>query len=176
MQFSVSSVIISIASATIVIWLISLLLRTSTGYKYFRTNLLLGLSTFVMIRLIMPGELWFVHTLPSKKILPPIYEALNHTIYKNKDIDTKVITAILMIWGIITCIKLYRLMTAYTKAKRILRLIPVRENYKVESKLFHRTSLVPIRFEASTNSPYVFGIFSPTIVMPENQFTSKELE
>lgn len=74
MQISISSVLISLASCTVLVLLIQVLLQTRRAYKTFRVGLLYVIVTVASLRLFIPVEFIHTKTLASRHVLPALFE------------------------------------------------------------------------------------------------------
>lgn len=129
----------------------------------------------VLIKLLVPYEFTFTHTLASKNILPMFMKIYNFSIYKNITVGN----SFLYIWLSITLLLLIHILLNYRKLKRILSLVPETKDTELTEMLNdlciqNNIRNVPqlIQLDLIT-SPFIIGYQKPIIVLP-NQTRKKD--
>lgn len=168
MTYTISSLITTLVSVTIATVFIGLLLKTKKAYRLFRTNLLIGLSGFVVIRLCLPCELWFMHTIASRRILPPIYDGLDYGVHIAPHQSIKLVMILAALWACGSVLRVLRLSVRYV---RICRIISAVERHDVA---FTTGNLSVVQIEG-ISSPFTIGLWHPKVVLPSYKLSDDVL-
>lgn len=167
MDFSIATLLISLGVFTVICILLDVLLAYRPGYRYFRSNVLIGLSIFAVIRLIMPCELWYTHTFQSKYFLPKIYDGLEMSLHSGP-IKITVSLVLLAIWIIGVVVSFIRYTVAYRHLSKMLASATQLPNVIVRSD-------IQVKRMTASVSPFTFGMIHPIIVIPDSMVNKSEL-
>lgn len=142
--------------------------------------LLIGLL-FLLLRLLIPFEFSFEYTIIDKYILPNVFIFLYTPIIESDMFNVYVYHIFLLVWICGIALFGFRTMTAYFKFKNLLEKEPS-VNDKAVKDLIHSTEYLYGKFTEfrviRTNLisvPLLFGVFKPTIVLPQIEFADEEL-
>lgn len=158
MDFSISTLLGSLITVGISTVILHFLLSYRQAYKLFRSNLLIGLSMFVFLRLCFPCEFWFTRTIPSRLYLPSIYKEIMQPIILPNHISVSLMLIFFAFWGFGASIAGLRLLHRYRSLHR-LRKSTLASLAGIES---HGVS---VRMLPSVRSPFTFGVFHPVIML-----------
>lgn len=153
------------------------LLRNPNIIAYKRRLPIWGAVVLVSLKLLIPYEFSFTHTLASKKILPAIRSIEKHGIYKNITIGN----IFLFIWILIATILITVVIFKYLKLMHILSIIPETQNIEllqITSQLCERKNIKnkPKIIHLNLNtSPFIVGLRNPVIVLPIYELTKDEI-
>ncbi len=123
----------------------------------------------VLIKLLVPYEFTFTHTLPSKNILPMFMKIFNFPIYKSITFGY----LFLYIWLSITLLLLIHILLNYRKLKRILSLVPETKDTEltailtdlcIQKNIRNIPQIIELGF---ITSPFIIGYQKPIIVLPK---------
>lgn len=172
MNFSISSLFITLCVSLVLIALFNFILTHEKGYRLFRADLLFVLVVITCFRLFLPFELPFTKTIALPSIMNPIMSFLNYEIFH----QLKVSHILIVIWLIGVLIGVGRYVQNIILAKKLeAKIIQNSHCFKVSEFLdcfiypdydVYVTKCVP--------SPMVFG-FKKCILIPEISFTEHEL-
>lgn len=172
MNFSISSLFITLCVSLVLIALFNFILTHEKGYRLFRADLLFVLVVITCFRLFLPFELPFTKTIALPSIMNPIMSFLNYEIFH----QLKVSHILIVIWLIGVLIGVGRYVQNIILAKKLeTKIIQNSHCFKVSEFLdcfiypdydVYVTKYVP--------SPMVFG-FKKCILIPEISFTEHEL-
>lgn len=134
--------------------------------------LIIGL---IFIKLLIPHEFSFTHTLASKNILPIIYNITHFNLIKNITVGV----VFMGIWFSVILLLLLRILLNHRKLMRVLRLVPTTQNQEITHILNmlctqNKISKVPRIIQLNLNtSPFITGLFKPIIVLPTKISTNE---
>lgn len=132
----------------------------------------------VLIKLFIPYEFSFTHTLASKNILPIFRNMFDIEVFKSITFGN----CLLWIWGLISLILLLHLIMQQRRLKRILNLVQPTNNTEliaIISELCHQKEMkkIPnIIYLDTVFSPFIIGFHSPVIVLPTHLFNLSKNE
>ncbi|NVY96585.1 M56 family metallopeptidase [Lactobacillus sp. DCY120] len=177
MHLSLSSILISILFATLLIVIFEFILDKTSLYKVFRVDFLLSFCVLLVVRLCLPVELINTKTIKAPHFLSVLYEFLHQDLltYHGLYIDPWLI--IIVVWTIGVAIKVSLLIYHQTHSSRIIEqlLEPVKfESSNKHSKFRHHT--IPIYYLDFSGSPFVVGLLKPKIIIPKQLENSKYLD
>lgn len=122
----------------------------------------------IFIKLLMPYEFSFTHTLASQNILPVIYNITQFIITKNITVGN----LFMCTWTFIALLMLTKVCVKHQKMMRLLLLVPVTQNQKIIHTLQilcnqKGIKRIPRIIQLNLNTgPFITGFFKPTIVIP----------
>ncbi len=136
-----------------------------------------GAVILVLIKMLVPYEFSFTHTIPSQNILPVIKAIENISIFGKITIGS----ILFFLWIFIAVLFLFLLFRKHSKLKSILDLVPETK----ESEILQQVTILCqqnqikakpkiIRLEINT-SPFIVGLRNPILVLPYSQFTKDEI-
>lgn len=171
MYLSLSSFVTFQFVNSIILIMIILLMRFLGDSRLVSHNILYIFCVLFILRLIVPFEFLHTVTLPSKFLLPAIYELLAHKIvFFQSDIVITVSSILIFIWLLVLGVKLIRFLGSYTKLKSLSRLC------SDSDQLIYRDKSLKILLVDEHIPPSVIGVFSPIIILPRNGFSKREKE
>lgn len=165
------TILISRILVSVIIFILqSFLLRYLTKRDLINTKLLIGISFLFAFILCLPFEFPFTISIPSKKIMPSIYKFLVFNLCSG----FQVLDLIMAIWITGTIISLIHLVIKYYQLIRFVNLCS-KDNKKLEGNYFKRRNCYILRLNIP-DAPMVIGLFKPIIILPDFQFSDKELD
>lgn len=174
MIFSLSSFIYAFASGIILSIVFLFLLNTKTLYSVIYPRILIVFSILIIIRFLIPGELFFAKTISTTFIIPEIYEFLR------KDIlwGFNTIGLFLFIWFFGAIV--FFMITVYqvNKSKKALELIKESSNLTVlskESEWNETKKDIKIYNSQYVTSPFSAGVKNPAIFIPKKIYKEENL-
>lgn len=176
MHLSVSSILISILLASVLIVIMQWMLSHRAAYKALRIDFLSIFAIIIGLRLFLPFEFINTHTISSHKVLPVIYSMGNQQL-RTPTASITVLNIFKIIWLVGFVIGLMKLIYDFGQFhKVVINLEPVSKNYLAPSV----AELIPERVELLylpiQVSPFTLGVMQPKIVLPKIQLTPTEQE
>lgn len=172
MNFSISSLFITLCISLVLITIFSLILTHEKSYHLFRADLLFVLVGITCLRLFFPFELPFTKTIALPSIMNPLTIFLDFEIFDG----VNVLHFLIIIWLIGVLISMGRYVQNIISAKKIEdRIIQNSKCYKVSEILNH--FIYPdydVYISTYIPSPMVLG-FKKCILIPDIFFTESEL-
>jgi Antirepressor regulating drug resistance, predicted signal transduction N-terminal membrane component len=148
----------------------SILLHYLNKRDIINTKLLINISILFMLILCLPFEFPFTISVPSKIIMPYFFRLLTLKLYLN----FQIVHLILAIWITGTIIHLIHLVIKYYKLSRFVKFCTRNIiELEINDSLKHNYSILKLNIP---DAPMVIGLFKPIIVLPDLQFSHKELE
>lgn len=105
MNFSISSLFITLCVSLVLIALFNFILTHEKGYRLFRADLLFVLVVITCFRLFLPFELPFTKTIALPSIMNPIMSFLNYEIFHQLKVS-HILYCNLVNWSINWCWKI----------------------------------------------------------------------
>lgn len=172
MHLSISSVLISLLLASILILVLHVLLTTTKIYHVFRIDFISVFALIIGFRLLFPFEFITTHTLSSHKVLPTLYSLANTDVYPSVHLSQICIVVWLLGSLVFLCHFTYRLLT--------LNKVRACSTELDTSQLAIRMKIdiprnVKIRYLPYVSSPFVYRYFRPTIVLSNVPTSDEEL-
>lgn len=165
------TILISRIFASIIIFILqSLLLRYLSKRDLINTKLLINISFLFAFILCLPFEFPFTITVPSKRIMPLIYTLLVFNLYAG----FQVLDLIMVIWIAGSIISLVRLMIKYYHLIKFIKLCS-KDLKRWENNFSSKHNYYILRLNIP-DAPMVIGLFKPIIILPDLQFSDKELD
>lgn len=171
MQLSVSSMVISLVSATVCICLVQIILHYRPVYRTFRVGLIYALVIIAALRLALPFEFIHTRTIASKIVLPAMYEFGNIAPLKNCDVD--VFDFIFLIWILGALTRLSILLVSLHKSREVIHSLSIAGRKTYTSAL---QSSVEVLVTCADCAPFVYGLRHPKIFLPDIKFSDDELQ
>lgn len=180
MDFTVFTLIETIFWVSVFAKIISLLRRQMLFLKYFSIYPLLIVLLFCIFRLFLPIEWPFTTIINSRKILPFVQSLLCTSFLQVGFIKVNLMLILSIIWGIGTIFIIFRHVIGYFRFKHLLNFLPETENrhlYDILQQINKRKfgANAKIIVHDSIESPAIFGITKPVILLPNMQFSDDEL-
>lgn len=172
MQFSSSSVFITLIMVILMGALLSLLLHQKKHYIFFRSDLLILLALIILVRLLLPLELPFTYSIYAKALMNPIQTILLTEITNHLN----VFELFCMIWIIGSLISLFLYLRKIYISKRVLKRIE-RTAQKDTVSSFIKTDVLqdhPVWMSDLVSSCMVVGT-KGIILLPRYKFSKAEL-
>lgn len=180
MDFTIFTLIMSIFWVSIFAKIISSLRKQMLFLKYFSIYPLLIVLLFCILRLFIPIEWPFTTIINSRKILPFIQTLLCTSFFQVGFIKVNLALIISIVWGSGTVFIIFKHIRDYFRFRHLLNLLPETENkhlYDVFLQINNRGFLTNAKIivHDSIESPAIFGIIKPVILLPNIHFSDDEL-
>ena len=173
MIVSFQAIFTSIITVTILITVLSLIILINKYGLKLRYEYVLFISVVIIGRLIIPFEWKWTHTIPSKRIMPTIYNFFYQKIYN----DIRLIHLFLIIWVIgsiyLTIKYLTNMKKLYGLDKNFYNKL---DEYKTIFPFLQNKKIKGIYKLSNIQEPFVTNPFKPTIYLPNINYTKEELE
>lgn len=176
MFISVASGLIGILFCFIIVITIQILLNCRKRLSLPLVKFLLACCCFTGIRVFIPLEFSFTHTIESHYILPEFSKVLAKSI-----VGMKISYIATTIWILVTFIIAVIRIKSYIRLKKLLRYGRPVENSLVKEiiesteKSTKRRIILKIISLNYISEPFIFGIFHPIIVLPEKCIDNDKL-
>lgn len=164
LNFSLSSLLISLVIGSILIGLLQLLLHAKKSYSVIRIDFLFVIASVIMIRLFFPLELISTQTILSYKILPILYNGIEAEAITFMQYSLSFQDLFFIIWFVGCSFLFVRLIYKHLRIQRIIQKLTPQQT--TESYKIYRTSIVC--------SPLVLGVFQPVILLPDAIYSKEE--
>lgn len=149
------------------------LLRNSKALIFNKGIPVFLVVVLILLKLLVPFEFTFTHTLASKKILPTIKQIENTNIFSNYSIGT----LLSWIWLVISLLMLVCIFIKHKRIVKILSIVPATKNTAITDIVLDiskkkNIKKIPkiIQIDIKTG-PFIIGLSNPTIVLPYNLST-----
>lgn len=145
------------------------------------TSLLLMGILLLLLRLLIPFEFSFQHTIFEKHILPNVFAFFYVPVIKSNRISVYVYHIFLLIWICGIALFGFKTISAYIKFKNILEKEPrihdktIIDLIKEAELLYGKTTEFTVIRTNSVSVPLLFGVFKPRIILPRLQLSDEEL-
>ena len=181
MRFSLSTVL----NTTIILGSSScflILLLRSKWHRKIPVKVILMVCLAIMFRFLMPFEFPFTVTVGITKVWPHIYLFFRRTVFESSDVTIYLYQGLFAAWAAGSVFLLLRLYLKSIRFKKTVLSLPDAENPLVISALDEVNQRYkhprPVRIAVSSDintAPYITGILSPTVVLPDIEWNSQEL-
>lgn len=177
MYFSLSSLLITVLFASVLILIFQIILNHVKAYRAFRIDFLWAFFVLVAVRLLLPFEFINTQTLTSQKILPGIYRSLRTPIAATMSVDLTWQHLFAIIWIVGAVCAFFIFIRQQIQLSRFEKCISKQQN----QKLSRRTSAylsreVPVYQTVMITSPFVIGVQHPKIILPQALQSSPYLD
>ncbi|CAD5902055.1 conserved membrane hypothetical protein [Carnobacterium maltaromaticum] len=172
MHITITTILTRIFINSIILFFQFLLLKHLNKNKFINSKMLKTMSLLFIAILIFPVEFDYTISIPSKIILPSIQNFLNYKIVIFGNSGISVFNLILLIWLLGTTVKLIYLLSNYLKLKRFAQTC---SDESVEIKANNKKKKLKIINVNTKCSPSVIGLLKPTILLPNINLTTEEL-
>lgn len=172
-RLSISSLLVSSLSATLLIVVLSTILNREKTYSFFRSDFLNLFYLIILIRLFFPVELLNTITIPSLKILPAIYEVLEHQI-KISGLPIKVYQIIGVVWLLGTIIMSTKLIINAVKLHHLIQRIKSKSK-QLPTKKYISSNTHPIYVSSAVDSPLTTCLIHPVVIIPDHNYSELEI-
>ncbi|WP_340394343.1 M56 family metallopeptidase [Paenibacillus sp. FSL E2-0190] len=138
------------------------------------------LLLLITIRLLVPIEVPFAHTIELPKFLPIINDFFNFSIYSFSDqIKINLYLFLGVIWLSGTLISISRIFQRYSNLCKLIMTCSIKKNINSELlSVLQKEIKIPKNLKlietSLTSVPMMYGFFRPTIVFPVHNFTDQE--
>lgn len=141
------------------------------GYKKIYPCSLLACIFLIFLRLFAPFEMQFSKNIFLFEILPGIKRILTYTLFTSANIEISVIHIIIALWGIVALFKINKLCREYIRMQRYIKSLNavnlfLAEKLHEDVQAFQLCPHISYKVSDATTTPYVFGIYHPTVVFP----------
>lgn len=140
-------------------------------YQYQNLLIHMVINFLFIIRICIPFEFGYTVTVSSRAILPAIKLFLERAIFTIVHQRITIFQCLLSIWGIGAVYRIAVNLKNYIKFKRALRL---EKDAGILNSLDGRNNY-QFKIISMIDSPAVVGLIKPVILLPDYQFTEKEL-
>lgn len=166
MSITITSLLTTVFITSFIMFLQILFLRFFSLGQVITARLLMVLSIIFMVRLAMPFDYFFSNSIPSKKILPFITDMMSRTLFVVDQNSISLSNILLIVWGIGI---LYFSFDFFKQIGQVTKLKKVVDSNKLTSFGNYK-----IAFLDDVVSPFVLGLFNPTIILPKKGLSDKE--
>ena len=175
MIFSLSTVLISIFSASLLILILQLIIHNTVYIKSISYYVLLIISVFISIRLIVPIEWTFTKTIHITNYLTTVYRVL-YTPYTIL-LGYSAISFLYSIWIIGSLVKLFKLIKNMYEFQ-IVKKYAINEKsiYENEFPILTTPNLKGLYFLEGIDQPMTVYPYHPIICLPKMTYSKIELE
>lgn len=175
MIFSLSTVLISIASASLLILILQLIIHNIVYIKSISYYVLLIISVFISLRLILPIEWTFTKTIHITNYLTTVYRVL-YTPYTIL-LGYSAISFLYLIWIIGSLVKLFKLIKNMYEFQ-IVKKYAVNEKsiYEKEFSILSTPYLKGLYFLEGIDQPMTVYPYHSIICLPKMTYSKIELE
>lgn len=173
MRLSLSSIFITLIMVMIMGLLLTVLLHQKRRYIFFRSDLLIGLSMIILIRLLFPIEFPFTRSIYIGSVMNPIQEFFGIELVKG----ITILNFFCIVWvlGSIVCFLLYlrririskQMLTAISQTAKKCKVSSFIKSDSLSDYPVWETDLISV--------PMVLGL-KELILLPKKHFSETELE
>lgn len=173
MRLSLSSIFITLIMVMIMGLLLTILLHQKRRYIFFRSDLLIGLSMIILIRLLFPIEFPFTRSIYIGSVMNPIQEFFGIELVKG----ITILNFFCIVWviGSIVCFLLYlrrvriskQMLTAISQTAKKCKVSSFIKSDSLSDYPVWETDLISV--------PMVLGL-KEVILLPKKHFSETELE
>ena len=173
MRLSLSSIFITLIMVMIMGLLLTILLHQKRRYIFFRSDLLIGLSMIILIRLLFPIEFPFTRSIYIGSVMNPIQEFFGIELVKG----ITILNFFCIVWviGSIVCFLLYlrririlkQILTAISQTAKKCKVSSFIKSDSLSDYPVWETDLISV--------PMVLGL-KEVILLPKKHFSETELE
>lgn len=162
------TVILSKICISMIIFIIQyFLLKYLNKYVLINTKIMVLLSLLFVLILGLPLEFPFTISLPSKVVMPLVYNLLEYNLFSG----FKILHFLLILWSTGIVFNLGRFIYNYRK---ILNFIKLCSNELICTEIDGRKIHV-LKIDKES-SPFVIGLFKPIVILPSLQLTEKDFK
>lgn len=185
MILSFSSFLAASVLSSIMILVLIILLKLKIQFTGTGLNILLIFSFCIVLRLLIPLEFSFAHTINSKIILTRIYTYLFDTpIHISSERAIYLYQILCTAWILGSIFLLTKLIRKYRQTQKIIRcvgnlntsmddsIIEALDNLQKEKDIRKTIRLIKTKYIAT---PALFGFINPVIILPDIPLTKEEL-
>lgn len=168
--------------SAIAVVLLKIVFRNNHAVLKLDIRFLLVCMLLILLRLFIPVESPLTRNIPVDRFYPDVYMFLKEPLVTVSGFKISILIILKSIWGIGIVFALIKLIFSYLMVKKKIRSLEKLENQDVINAVNEINSRVkrPAAFELMTsqdiNTPCVFGILKPYIVIPPIEFTKEELD
>lgn len=181
MMFSISSLITILLICNLSILAVWFFLKNDKRILQISIHALLIGILLLLLRLLIPFEFSFEHTISDKHILPSIFLFLYSPIIESNMFSLYVYHIFLLVWICGIVLSGFRIITVYVKFKNLLEKEPcindkaVKDMINSVEYLYGKSTEFRIIRTSLVSVPLLFGVFKPKIVLPQIELTNEEL-
>lgn len=173
MHLSISSVLISLFLASILVLLLHFLLTATRVYKVFRIDFVFIFALIIGVRLFFPFEFINTHTLSSHKVLPALYSLVDSRL---SGVPVHIGTILAVVWVAGSLIFLGRFVYRLLELNGARACSVILDSTKLSARL---KIIIPpniqVRQMTYVSSPFVCYLFKPTIIIPDVAISDETL-
>lgn len=180
MNFSFSTVVNISVTGSILIFLIYLLVRNNRAIACFGTSLALVCSFIVLLRFLLPFEYSFTRSIYIKPVLLPAYRFFTNTLFVVGTYDFNLWKLLFVLWIFGSICLLLGSAVAYHKDRRAIASCESVENLRLleivaeKNKSFRHPKEFELVWNSKMESPMIFGLAKPYIILPRMELTDDE--
>ena len=178
LELSFSSILTSVLVSNLLIMVLWLILSTNHGIRFVNINFIIVFVILIMIRLLLPFEYGFTNSIACKEILPSIYRLISHYFAIGSG-GFYTYQMLLLIWMMFFFVRLYQVVIQYYKICKDIKCLPDCHDIKsilnevvINKKRYVNFKVVKIY---GLMTPAISGLWHPTILIPDNNYTQEEL-
>lgn len=181
MLITLSSIINTFFLSNLLILVLIMLLSLRVLTRYINTYTIITCFFVLMIRLLFPLEFYFTRAIPVNRFIPQIYVFISKTIINIGNINFKLVQFFAFLWFIISVLLICNTFRHYAMTRNNLTKLEeikdpkIIEIYNKLNNSYKKNNVFRLVYSPSLQSPFVFGIKEPIIVLPKIELTDKEL-
>lgn len=182
MNFSLSTLINTTIASSIFICAAVLLIRIGISDKRMKLYTISFLCVMTVIRLFMPLEFSFTHSIYIENLWHGLHSNLNNNYLHFLHFDVSYKCVLLLLWMSGFLCKLFYSLCKRKKSMDALHLLPkTTDSYAVHAlencnARFRHSKPCQLLTASHISSPFIAGILSPVIVIPDMHLDEKEWE
>ncbi|WP_280737057.1 MULTISPECIES: M56 family metallopeptidase [unclassified Enterococcus] len=180
MIISFFSIVFAIFLLTVVSFIMPIVRKKTLDSHQFSLTPLLLILFLSIIRVFFPIEFPFSKVINIWHIYPSIISFFYFPLFTIKSFEITILTAVLSIWIIVAISKIVVKFIKYRNFNHSLRLLSTCNDKKIHAMFSLITNNTQKKYVIIQNelitSPAITGFFSPTILLPNIDFTDDELQ
>ena len=172
MYLSWTTLISSTLIGAVLLLIQNLVLRLIYRDVFVHSKLLILFNFLFILRMVIPFEFGYTFTIKSRYFLPIVRSFVTKPVFSLFNYEIIILYFLIGIWIVGSCCKMYQALRNYYALKKLTNLAKTKGNLK------NLTGNRTYTFKVITGieSPAVVGIRNPVILLPDYQFTDRELE
>lgn len=181
MFFSISSLISNNIFINVLLVCIFLKIKKNHRFLFLHSKWLSIFIILALLRLIFPFELPMTYSYRSQVVFASIRDFFIHSIFTINGFEVNLGQIVFLVWGIGALIKLLDYFTSYRQIHRIISCSKLDESQETQEIMKTRlekskiTSQILVYRVDGNITPCILGFFHPKILIPEEDYTYREL-
>ncbi|WP_261805637.1 M56 family metallopeptidase [Lapidilactobacillus luobeiensis] len=177
MRFSATSLLITLIFTTLLVVILQLILTHRKVYRTLRLDFLLAFVTIILLRLFLPVEFAFTHTIASHWLLPNLYKFNETVLFSFQQTIVTVRFLLITVWTVGALIMLAwnirMMLKVHSFSKKLSKKIATATLKEQPITVYRR---IPVYQIDHLGSPFVIGIRHPKIIISRQTLAAEELK